>query len=300
MHCIGQTTTTLDERNTSLRPDTKGKMTNRALPGHITDLIAFGITETDDRRPLFNAVTRVAMSAVRRGWTKAEWRGALEDGLREPKKKDHHRVLWHQITHRRRRHLAWPTIHTFLDKIWNRAVTNVSQGYQQDPLELAERWETELPQLPLTRAEQLVLRYVITEVRRRGFRKVTCPGREVAKACGVSHQTAVDALKVLRTKGYIVCIYRGLGNPRLRMAAIYCLSDADSLLGSPTVSKKQAPEQPSSTSTSTHHFSLGRDVYYQGHPKQSLYGFGAVGRGVRGVGVGDSEGVNPVGYPLKG
>lgn len=254
---------------------------SRGLPGHITDLIGFGIEPTDDRRPLFSAVTRTAMSAVRRGWTKTEWRGALEDGIMGKKggKKERHNTLWQQITHRRRRHLSWATIHTFLDKIWEQAIANISRGNQTDPLELADDWEQALPRLPLSRAEQRVLRYVIGEVRRRKFHKVTCPGRDVAKKCEVSHQTAVDSLKSLHSKGYILCTYRGLGNPRLRMAAIYRLGDIRSLLGSPTVDREDSLEQSKSPSTSTHQYSSGKSVYYQRVTTRPLgrFGGGAMG-----------------------
>lgn len=213
---------------------------DRALPGVIVDLIGFGVqTPSGDRRPVYRALLRVAMSAYSRGWSKGEWRGALEDGLQYGEKC--HNALWRQTTYRRNQHIPWSTIHSLLDKVWANAVKNVTEDEQKqkDPSILAKEWREALPFLrkgkevkPLTRSEILVMGYVVDEVCRRDYHKVTCPGRAVAEACGIDHKTAVRTLKVLCQNGFLIQVDPGRGGASTgRRAAIYRLPDSDSLLG---------------------------------------------------------------------
>ena len=212
---------------------------DRALSRSIVGLIGFGVQrDSEDRRPVYRALLRVAMSAYSRGWTKDEWRGALEDGLEQGGKR--HNALWRQVIYRRNQRLPNQTIHTFLDKAWDQAVKNVEEDdrWQGDPSILAKEWREAIPFLkkalgakgnaikpkPLTRTEVLVMGWVTDEVVRRDFRRVTCPGRGVAEGCGIDHKSAVSALKTLCQNGFLIQVDPGRsGVGAGRKAAIYRL-----------------------------------------------------------------------------
>ena len=219
----------------------------RALPRPTVDLIGFGAQrDSEDRRPIYRALLRVAMSAYSRGWTKDEWRWALEDGLVHGGKR--HNALWRQVIYRRSQRVSITVIHALLDKAWDQAVKNVTEDeqLQRDPSILAKEWREAIPFLKktlgakgnaikpklLTRTEVLVMGWVTDEVVRRDFHKVTCPGRGVAEGCGIDHKSAVSALKTLCQNGFLIQVDPGRsGVGAGRKAAIYRLPKSDYLLG---------------------------------------------------------------------
>lgn len=207
----------------------------------------------DDMRPHFKAGHVVACSAVANGWTETDLRNTLMDNPNG---------LWRQISTRRRRKQAFRTIDRMLSKIWKCAVDNIGRGFnperEKDILVTAKQWSLAIanPAFSLSNSEADVLDFVIHEVARRKFRKVTLPGRDVAEHTGLSHKGAVDALKSLRDKGILICHSRGtwvgLGNKG--RAAIYSLAEPAefaSLLGTLTLHHENTSEQQLSDSEAT-------------------------------------------------
>jgi hypothetical protein len=222
-------------------------VTPTPLPPWALEIIANGIqVGDDDRRPLFRPTLRVACSAINHGWSETEFRNFLQDGV---KSEGGHAScgLWQQVNTRRGRKLSFPTVDRFLSKVWRCAEANVAKGFDPERestiLTVAQRWSESIayPSVGLSRSEELVLTYVIEEVKRRKFANVACPGRHVAEFTGLSHRGAVEALTSLREKGILICRSQGTWVGKGKKggkAAIYSLADPNehfSLPGSITL-----------------------------------------------------------------
>lgn len=223
-------------------------ITPTALPPWALEIIANGIEVQDDndRRPLFRAAHNVACSAVNRGWTETRFRNLLQDGIKNAGARPSNK-LWRQLNTRRGRKQSWRTVDRLLSKAWQYAEANVGKGFDPERestiLTVAQRWSESIayPSVSLSRSQELVLTYVIEEVKRRKFANVACPGRHVAELTGLSHRGAVDALTSLREKGILICRSQGTWVGKSRKggkAAIYSLADPNeyfSLPGSTTL-----------------------------------------------------------------
>jgi hypothetical protein len=221
------------------------------------DLIADGVAQSDKSRvPLFNATVSLACSAVVKDMTETDFRNILQDGVKTPSGRA--AKLWHQITHRRNKKLAWEKIDYFLSKAWEWAKGNVAKGKlpnrkrEKDILKLAETAHEAIPHLGLGTNQAKVLTHIANETTRKKFLHVTTPARGVAKDCSISVKGAYEALISLRDKGLIVCRERGIGKKGSRRAAIYRLSDLRHAnapaQGSPTVPPENPSDQRNSNS----------------------------------------------------
>lgn len=208
---------------------------NRALPGWAVDYIQFGFPEDQarDRRKLWGACVRIAMSAHRRGWSESEY--LTEITLRK-------HGLWRQLTTRRDGR-PYPDAKGYkeLRSAWEAARLNVNDvgsrtrdEIASDAMDLAFMWVEWITDHPgqLSDIEAGVMGYVISETERRGMLRVTCPGREVAEFSKTSHRTAARVLNRLVERGLLIKHSPGRrwkkGSPSGR-AAIYGLADPENL-----------------------------------------------------------------------
>lgn len=206
---------------------------NRALPGWAVDYILFGIPEDHarDRRKLWGACVRIAMSAQRRGWNESEY-------LTEVSSRKH--GLWRQVTTQRDGR-PYPDSKGYkeLRSAWEAARLNVNDvgirtrdDIASDAMDLAVLWVEWITDHPgqLSEIEASVMGYVITETERRGMLRVTCPGREVAEFSKTSHRTAARVLHRLVERGLLIQHSSGRrGTGTNRKAAIYGLVDPETL-----------------------------------------------------------------------
>lgn len=208
---------------------------DRALPGWAVDCILFGIPDDQarDRRKLWGACVRIAMSAQRRGWSESDY--LTEINLRK-------HGLWRQLTTQRDgRPYPEPKGYKELRSAWKAARLNVNDvgcrtrdEIASDAMDLAFVWVEWITDHPghLSEAEAGVMGYVIAETERRGMLRVTCPGRAVAEFSKTSHRTAARVLDRLVKRGLLIKHSPGRRwkkrTPSGR-AAIYGLADPETL-----------------------------------------------------------------------
>jgi hypothetical protein len=203
---------------------------NRALPGWAVDAIVFGLPrrEARDRRRLWAMCMKIAMSAHRRGWTEAEYCTEISANK--------HGGLWRQLTTRPDgRPRSEKSGYTVLWSAWESGLANVNNVGMRtkaeiaaDAVELAYHWADRLTDAldDLDQIEVAVMSYVISESARRGYLRVTCPGREVAEFAKTSHRSAARVLARLAERGLLVRHSPGRrGTGSSRRAAIYGLAD---------------------------------------------------------------------------
>jgi len=206
---------------------------NRALPGWAVDCLQLGIPEAQarDRRKVWGACVRIAMSAQRRGWSESEY-------LTEVSSRKH--GLWRQLTTQRSgRPYPDPKGYKELRSAWEAARLNVNDvgsrtrdEIASDAMDLAFLWVEWITDHPghLSETEASVVGYVIAETQRRGMLRVTCPGREVAEFAKTSHRTAARVLQGLAERGLLIQHSPGRrGTGSNRKAAIYGLADPEVL-----------------------------------------------------------------------
>jgi hypothetical protein len=202
------------------------------IPEHVDAAIA---SSTDwegggqDQRLLFGRLKRdVAHPLLLRGFSADEFLDFMP-GYTPPPTREGPRsnVLWQELTTRGRR-TRHPNL--IVTKAFKFAEETVGNGFisDQDQPEyvaaLTDLWTGALAigRVALLPLEVGVLRYVMGQMRARGYLNVACPCREVGKEVGVKHLRAWRALQGLAEDGVLIC--RSKGDAGKREAAIYCLS----------------------------------------------------------------------------
>jgi hypothetical protein len=228
------------------------------IPPHVDALLArsawdHAVPEGTDRnqKPLYLRTRQVALSLVVRGFDAEEFLAEMPGytpstpfkfcrgkwGTRPGQN-----VLWWDLCTRRGKlrdpgHLVTEAF------LW--AGKQVGTGFlldidQPDYIEaLTERWRWRVQEgaVKLTKGERAVLDWVMAQMLARGWLDVTCASREVAKATGLTQRGALKILKQLDARGILICRNPGVGDKRIRKAAIYCLSPQLEQTSAPTHSK---------------------------------------------------------------
>lgn len=214
---------------------------DRALPTWAVDRLLFGVPgcEQSDAKKVWGALVSIAMSAQRRGWSRAEFvsevtRSERRRGINGTRRWTSHRLWWQQKGFSRN------DLHAIksLDKAWDAAAENLLGNTLRTPedlrasaIETAYLWADRLlaGTDDLTDTEIRVMDYVIKETERRGMSRVTCPARVVGEHAKVSPITALRTLNRLTANGLLVQHSRGrrASDPARRRAAIYSLTDPE-------------------------------------------------------------------------
>ncbi len=219
-----------------MKPDAAASASrlNRALPGWAVDAIASGIPqgEARDRRRLWTMCMRIAMSAHLRGWSEAQYCVEITGNK--------HGGLWRQLTTRPDgRPRSEMSANKVLWSAWEQGVANANnvgirtaEEIAADAGELAYMWADRITDRldGLNEVEAAVMGYVISETERRGYLRVTCPGRQVAEFAKTSHQSAARVLARLAQRGLLTKHSPGRrGTGSNRKAAIYSLPDPEAI-----------------------------------------------------------------------
>jgi hypothetical protein len=205
------------------------------IPEHVNEAIA-SPTEWEgggqDQRLLFKRLQcDVVYPLVLRGFSAQEFLDFMPTytppATREGSRRN---VLWEELTTRGRRERHPHQYEPIVVKAFKYAEEAIESGFvpDQDQPEyiaaLSDWWHGVLTagRISLLPAEIGVIKYVLAQMRIRGFLNVTCPCREVGKAIGVRHVAAWRTLQDLAEDGILICRSRGVAGRR--EAAIYCLT----------------------------------------------------------------------------
>ena len=195
-------------------------LTYRALPPDMLDLIAHG---AHGSRKVRRAARRTAMSAQRRGWSEAQWRGQLQDGIKTPDGVK--AVLWAEL-----RDCYGRRIETQVHDIWQEAADHIAKdgANQAHARALASAWVPLVELLPLSERQLTAFRGVIAMVDVTGFHVVTCSSYQMADDLKLNgHRAALRLLKELTAYGVLTLHSPGRpsGTSGRGFAATYSLVD---------------------------------------------------------------------------
>jgi hypothetical protein len=215
----------------------------RRIPEHVNEILARPTwqheDEAQDQRKLLKPLVRIAYSLLLRGYDAeqfldmmpgytpppAYWRYCNDQIMRSPRQN----ILWEELTTRGRRYRD-PT--QLVLQAFKFAQENLDRGVLPDKDKptyieaLITHWDTEITagRVRLTKTEAKVLGYLTDQMRRRGFLKIACPCRQVAKEVGITDRTtAWAALKLLADDGVLILHSKGVGTPGGK-ANVYSLS----------------------------------------------------------------------------
>lgn len=231
-------TTSVPTPSSSARLQGDDHAPDRALPQWAIDALLFGMPRLTPAPKLWGKAVSIAMCMQRRGWSEAEYisefmsRTMRKNEAGQKRYTNH--ALWEQIQAYSKHGNSG--LHE-IQKAWEAAKINLLNGEGlttpdeliNNAMERAWAWEVRLDEGrdDLSRAQALVMFYVISEVERRQMTRVVCPCRKVGEFAKVPHSTASRALQSLTDKGLLIQFSNGSysKNPAFRKAAIYSLGD---------------------------------------------------------------------------
>jgi hypothetical protein len=213
---------------------------DHGLPGTMIDLVRDGVDRRElageGSRAIWNALVRVAASALQRGWTQAQWQALLDEpasylgtqakiGKRGKAKtrRDHQRSLdaaWQQAQRWVAEH---PAPYTRVEAI-------------QHAVEQAAIVTGMIDDLDISEHEREILRYAAKIAERNGSLRPALPRRELEAATGLGHTALAAVLARMESAGLLRLYERGRprkpnaeGSKRKPRASLYALPATEAL-----------------------------------------------------------------------
>ncbi|MCW2785013.1 MAG: hypothetical protein JWP74_1530 [Marmoricola sp.] len=187
---------------------------DRALPGHMIDLIHDGVRSAELKakgdRAVYGALFRTAASAMQRGWTQVEWADQVMDPRRE---------LGRQALLKRGRPRGPVGTEKFLVQAWDGAAAWLKTadkpftGLEVED-EAGRRWELAMlavadPERVLSDHQRAVLSFVSERAAKIGTLRVAVPQKMLREELSLGQTAARNALDRLCKLGYLELVERG-------------------------------------------------------------------------------------------